>query len=91
MKNDNIRKTIIDYHSTIKELMLSDFQYHLLYSIKHKYKDTFVCSSLLADRFNKTVQNISTQLAKLHSKGYLDREKIDSESGGIEYIYKSIF
>lgn len=83
MNKDNIRKTILENHSTIKELMLSDRQIEII-----KSAGLGLTSIMIAGCYDITINNASSQLKKLYDKGYLSREEFISESGGIEYIYK---
>lgn len=49
-----------------------------------------VLASRVATDLNITVQNASTRLKKLVAQGYILRNEVVAETGGIEYVYQSI-
>ena len=48
-------------------------------------------SSKIAESLGKNVNSISTQLKRLREKGYVCRNQTHAESGGLEYVYYSIY
>lgn len=59
-----------------------------IYNFVKKKKQ--VTTSQLASTFDLSVQNASIKLKKLVDEGYILRFEEIAESGGIEYLYKSI-
>ena len=58
--------------------------------LEYVYKKEIVTTSQLASDFDLSVQNASARLKKAALQGYILRSEDTSESGGIEYIYRSI-
>lgn len=58
--------------------------------LKKVYKKSEVTTADIANELGISSANASTQLKSLADKGFIMRCKSKSESGGIEYIYKSL-
>lgn len=50
----------------------------------------FVTTSMVADRFDISVQNASGKLKKLYNQGFTVGRKEVAESGGLEFVYRAI-
>lgn len=82
---EELRLKVLHGHgSEIRSILLTKNQIDLVLFINLKGKTT---ASEIAKLKNVSIQNASTKLAALHSKGYLDRETLSAESGGIEHCY----
>lgn len=85
IEEKNIRRLVLERKaSDIRSLLLADSQVDFLKDIE-RLGD--VTSSLISSMYDISVQNASTKLAGLHSKGYLDRRTDTHGTGGIEHIY----
>ena len=71
----------------IRKLLLTKNQIALVNLVKDFGGIT---SSKMVSATGISLQDMSTRLARLESKGYLSRSSFSSESGGIEYLYTSI-
>ena len=79
-----VRRLMADIPSTVRSVYLSKTQIHLFDLVETNKGMT---SAILAEVNCISAQNASGQLAKLYSKGYLKRDELIHESGGIEYRY----
>jgi len=71
--------------------------YHQLLRLSLTYRQFTIYSHVLvleslstkdiADKFEITIQNASVQMKKMYDLGYLGRDEIPQESGGIEHSY----
>jgi len=69
----------------LRALLLTKNQIRMVNTIK---KSGGMTAKKLSKKNSLSIQNASTQLKLLHTKGYLVREIGAADSGGIEYIYK---
>ena len=80
-----IRSGLLNNLDKVKLLMITQNDIILIDLISKLSKG--ISSSELAKLRAVTIENASTKLYKLYSKGYLTRNEIKSVSGGIEYRY----
>lgn len=83
-----IRDGLLGNLDKIKLLMITQNDI-ILIDLISKLNDG-LSSSELSKLRAVTIENASTKLYKLYSKGYLARTEIKSVSGGIEYRYSAI-
>jgi len=84
--NKLIRRLVLSGNgSEIRNLLLTEQQRKLVYHIR---KCGNVSTAEIAKKYNISSQNASSKLQKLYLKGYLKRDAITADTGGIEYIYK---
>ena len=86
ISESELRRACVEDPLGVRRLLLSPFLAGLMEWI---IKRGHITTKELSGRSAIGIQNASTQLKKLHSLGYLERKRITSESGGIEYIYRS--
>jgi len=87
MNEQELRKAIIEDPEYVRYILLSDRRAKLMRLIQ---KAGQINSAQLSKKWNISGPNASRQLYELYSKGYLKRADILPESGGVEYIYKSV-
>ena len=87
MDEHELRQTIIKDPLCVKDLVLSANAAKIMRFIIHEGS---MNSCRLSGEIGISLQNASVKLKFLHSKGYLKREEVIAETGGIEYIYKSV-
>jgi len=81
-----LRKQILAGNgSDIRALLLTKQQRYLVYHIR---KQGNVTTVEIAKHKGVSVQNASSKLQKLYLKGYLKRDALTADSGGIKYVYK---
>ncbi len=86
MNEQKIRKAIINENEDVRYLMISN---HAAKLMKWIIDSGSVTSAEFSEGAEISIQNASRQLNALYNKNYLTRKEVISESGGIEYIYKS--
>lgn len=83
-----VRRAVLAGNSeSIRRLLLNDNQIWLVGFVRREKRLT---ASGLAGALSVSVQNASAKLNRLYQAGYIQRQMIASESGGIEYVYTSI-
>lgn len=82
----DLRNAIVEDPEGVKYLLLSS---HAARLVKWIIKNGSITARELSDGAEISLQNASAQLSRLYSRGYLKRKEYLSQSGGIEYIYKS--
>lgn len=88
MKEKQLMKLILDDPALIRDKLLTFSQVKIFNIIKGR-GCIGISSYSLSDILNISIQSASIRLAKLYQKKYLNRFEVDSESGGIEYVYKT--
>lgn len=68
----------------VRSILLADTQVDLVEFISQRSETT---ASDIARIKNVTIQNASSKLSILHTKGYLVRTTRTADSGGIEHVY----
>lgn len=87
MNEQELRKAIIEDPEYVRYILLSDRRAKLMRMI---IKDGSINSAYLSKKWDISGPNASRQLYELFQMGYLKRVDISPESGGIEYVYKSV-
>lgn len=86
LSDDAIRSLIIERLADVKDLLLSPRAVEIVNWVK----GSEVTSSDLAKKYSISVANASSQLNRLHMKGYISRVEASDPTGGSVYIYKAI-
>jgi len=79
-----IRRVILSNQARVRNLMISKNSISL-YKFCREMGGAMTYQ--IADEFNISIQSASTRLKKLLDLGYLSRNELTAESGGIEYMY----
>lgn len=83
-----IRRAVLNGQSEyIRGLLLNEQQIWLVNFVK---KERRMTASTLANQIDISIHNASAKLSRLYRAGYLQREMVAAESGGIEYVYKPV-
>lgn len=83
-----IRRAVLAGKSEgIRRLLLNGDQLWLIGFVKRERRLT---SAALACALSISVQNASAKLNRLYAAGYIQREMVAAESGGIEFVYTSV-
>jgi hypothetical protein len=84
MNTKEFMLAILKNRSFYKRFMISQRQCEIVDFVVASFK----CGAVdVANKFNVSIPNASTQLKRLSEIGYLDRKEVVSESGGIEFEY----
>jgi len=84
MTKDEMRLVLMNNREDVLELMPSLREIQIMRMVeRHK----FAFSSDVSLWFDISLQNASTQLRKLHQKGYLSRMEITDPTGGTIFKY----
>lgn len=81
-----LRSLLIKYPEVVYDLRITTHQMDI-YKTVNNFKPRGASSPDIASWYGTTVQNASLQLNKLWRKGYLNRSKINSISGGVIFLY----
>lgn len=84
IENEIRRAVLAGKSEGIRRLLLNTDQLWLVGFVRREKRLT---SSALADALSISVQSASAKLNRLYVAGYVRREMIAAESGGIEYVY----
>jgi predicted transcriptional regulator len=78
---------MIEHPEIVRAAVLTDKQIEIV-----KYVNSYasVSSPHVAERFDMSVANASTQLKRLVKRGYLGRHAEAAPSGGVEYAYYGV-
>jgi predicted transcriptional regulator len=91
MKID-IRNFILDNHSEVKSMILSESQIILIKAIKQRWMHGIRTAAYdLSLESGVSIQSASTRLKNLYKKGWLKRDKTKDPSGGYMYQYFTDF
>jgi predicted transcriptional regulator len=82
---EHIRRYILLHPEAARELLLSKRQAAIILSAAVSP----VTTSILAKRYDTSVQSAFSTLEKCRSKGYLTREQKDDPTGGKYFLYKA--
>ena len=86
-----LMKLFLDCPNYIRQVVISDHQISVINSIREHNESLFGLNTrTIANLNNTSIQSMSTQLNKLWKTGYLSRKERIVESGGIEYLYRSV-
>lgn len=82
-----LMRACIDQDQRIRRYLLSPSQVKVMQIVEKR--DRGITARILADNRGISVQNATTQLLRLHRKGYLNRAVITDPTGGVLYWYQS--
>lgn len=85
MIDKKFRRLMMDHPEIVRNSMLSDRQIEIA-KLVHRLP-TPIYSTDIADRLGISIQNASSQMAKLAKAGYVTRQRVVAPSGGHEYQY----
>jgi DNA-binding MarR family transcriptional regulator len=83
-----LKRLIVTDPGLVRDALLTEDQAHVVKTIM-EYDYPTISTKELSEIKGISIQNASSQLAKLWRKGYLKREERICESGGIVYRYSS--
>jgi predicted transcriptional regulator len=84
MTDDELRKLLLTHRNRVAGLKLSGREYDVFWLAVSRMG---VTAPYLATRWDISVQNATTTLARMFQKGYLIRSNIGDPSGGIMFEY----
>lgn len=82
-------RLVLDSPEQAKRLMLSENQAKLVNMIRAE-GTLSVTARRMADEERVSIQSMSSRLATLWQRGYLERRSSIDETGGIIYLYRSV-
>lgn len=86
--SNEIRRAVLDGKSDyIRGLLLNQQQIWLVRLVDREKQITAAGLSSLMDI---SLQNASAKLSRLYRAGYIQRDMVAADSGGIEYVYKPL-
>lgn len=88
MKDKTLMRLMIDTPNFIREKLLTDKEIKLFKIVEGRGIIGISSMSLSCMR-NIPTRTASTQLKDLYDKKYLTRKEVDSDSGGIVYVYRT--
>lgn len=84
MDTYQLMKAVISDPNSIKQLLLTERQSAI---VRFVWRRTAANSNDVAKKFGISINNASTSLKNISKKGYLDKVKVVSRTGGIEFVY----
>lgn len=83
-----IRRAVLEGKSDyIRGLLLNEQQIWLVGLVAREKQITAAGLSSLMDI---SIQNASARLSRLYRAGYIQRDMVSADSGGIEFVYKPV-
>jgi DNA-binding MarR family transcriptional regulator len=83
-KSKEIMRLVISDTALVRDLLISEANVEWLRYIGSKKG---AMTYQIAKDFGISIQSASTRLKRLYATGYLTRNQLTAEAGGIEYIY----
>ena len=84
-----LMKLFLDCPDYVRRVIITDNQIDLIYTIKEVFCNAMTARNL-ANHRGISIQAASTMLSNLWRTGYVVRNTIPDETGGIKHVYKTV-